>query len=253
MKGLRFFALVLGFTPLVAVAALSSDNGNTNCLEQSKVDQMFEQFEIMKTSARVNVDLCDSGSAAHALLRGLIFIKDLGAIHSDKTPFNSNWIGGEPYEFFRSRVKKIVLDDSSDCNGLSQIWPSERPQKIVRVCMKASKYDTLTVAEGLIHEARHLETREFAHAVCHDGEMRGKESCDTSYEMGGAYAVGVEFLIKIHQTERLDANVREQARAMAAKALRERFNISPFTMRTDIEVSSRKKENGGESSAVLAL
>ena len=63
--------------------------------------------------------------------------------------------------------------------------------------------------------------------MCLSGQNYRRESCDDSYEEGGAYAVGVEYLLHISQTTRLDRALRERARALAQTALRERFNTAP--------------------------
>lgn len=221
-------ALLLICAFLCFSATVSARAQSESCLDSKKVDYFFKEFEITKRSDQTNVDLCDSKSVAHTLIRGLIFLKELGELDSERTLLNNNWIVGSPYDFFRSRVKKIVLDDNADCVGLSQIWPSERTDKVIRLCTKATQYDTLILTEALVHEARHLETTEHAHAICRDGEMQGREACDPSYESGGAYAVGVEYLIKIHQTARLDSALREQAHQLAIKSLRQRFNVVPY-------------------------
>lgn len=200
-----------------------------SCLERKQVDAVMKEFTISKTSHGVNIDLCDSRSMAYVLVKSLMFVKGLGALNATKNSLNHNFIQGTPYEFFRERVKQIVLDDGEDCVGLSQIWPQERSQKIVRLCSKATGYDTLTLTEALMHEARHLEPNEHRHEMCLDGEMRGREACDSSYAEGGAYAVGIEYLIRISQTKHLAANLREQAKSLAARALQQRFNFTPTT------------------------
>jgi hypothetical protein len=210
------------------------------CLDGKQVEDMIREFNILKTSENINVDLCDSRSMVYTTIQGLLFLKNLGQLDPVDSRLNKNWMGSSPYEFFRARVKKIVLDDNSDCVGLSQVWPSERPMGIMHICTKATGYETLVVSEAMVHEARHLERENHDHAICISGELYNRESCDESYESGGAYAIGVEFLMKIYNTSRLDNVLREKAHAMADKALRERFNTAPAAL--SISVSMRPKE-----------
>ncbi len=212
----------------------------SSCLDTPTAHALFAEFQILKTTEKVNIDLCDQQSAASTVIKTLLFLKELGDLNAEQGPFIKNWLGASPYVFFKSRVKKIVLDDSKDCVGLSQVWPSERAQKVMHVCTKASQYEVLTLAEAFVHEARHLETFMHNHAVCITGENYGRESCDESFESGGAYAVGVEFLMRVHQSTQLDSRLREQAHQMALRALRERFNTTPSGLRTYVSLQERR-------------
>jgi hypothetical protein len=81
----------------------------------------------------------------------------------------------------------------------------------------------------------------YDHAVCISGENFDRASCDETYENGGAYAIGVEFLMKVSQTQRFDSALRERARTMAEKALRERFNTSPVTKTIQISAAVKSR------------
>jgi len=196
-----------------------------NCPDPQKILALSHEFEILKTSPRVNTEMCGGNSMLVTLAKSLGFLRELGNL--EPVPARSpDWIGASPYEFFKARVKKIVLDDGDDCVGLAQVWPSERAQGIIHLCTRARDYDSLVLSEALVHERRHLENEPHDHVTCWSGQNYRRESCDESYEEGGAYAVGVEYLMRISQTTRLDRPLRDRARELALTALRERFNTA---------------------------
>lgn len=192
------------------------------------------------------------------LAEALAFLETLPNAPTAKDEFDRNVLDAKPADFFKHRVRTIVVGaaDSSQCEGghLAFVSPSAREEKRMWVCPLTERYDVVTVSAALVHEARHEDGAEFDHQFCHSGPNKGKMACDESYEQGGSYAVGLEYLVKLARNPELPPEIRKQARAAAVRDFLSRFNVAPLDIRNGALL---EKEDGQlvfyDGSGLLAL
>ncbi|RYZ97319.1 MAG: hypothetical protein EOP11_22230, partial [Proteobacteria bacterium] len=186
----------------IAYAALPAA-AFAECLETKAVEGIRADFSLESPEgAPVTIDACDERSTAYAALRTLIFVKELPPLDLAKSEFNQNFITTSPYQFFKDRVKKLVIDERKDSEAcpderLAFVSPYMREDKKFWVCPNAANFGVITLSSAFIHEARHEEGGEYAHKVCATGAYANQLSCDQNYADGGAYAIGLEYLVKL--------------------------------------------------------
>lgn len=228
--------------PLAAFALLSilsltySPSAQAECLDTAATEAIKAEFSFEgPENTAVKLDLCNESSTGFAALRALQFMKELPALDLPKSEFNNNFIDTHPYAYFKARVKKIVLDERKDSEAcpdqrLAFVSPYMREEKKFWVCPNAANFGVITLSSAFIHEARHEDGGEFAHKMCAAGPYANQLSCDQSYADGGAYAIGLEYLVKLSRAEKLDPEIRERARSLAIADFLQRFNDLPLDL-----------------------
>lgn len=206
------------------------------CLDPARVrGELMKDFAFEGGGDVASGDLCDTSRLSNVTLAALLFLKDLGTLPENRDGFSAGVLNGKAYDYFKLRAKKIVLETNAsdeDCAGLMHVLPTDpREEGIVHVCPKATKYNMVVLATGLVHEARHLDGAEFSHQVCQAGIFAGGFSCDPSFEHSGSYAVGVEFDALLWRAKSLNPALREQARATAVVDILSHFNQLPLDLR----------------------
>ena len=223
------------FLALWSLLALSPAAARAECLDAKAVAALRAdiQFEAPEGAALPKYDLCEEGSTGYAAFRALLFLKELPPLALPKSEFNHNFIDGQPYDFFKARVKKIVVVEQKDNEAcadgrLAYVSPVWREEKMFWVCPNAANFGVITLGSAFIHESRHEEGAVFDHRECYKGPYARQFSCDQNYEAGGAYAIGLEFLVKLSRAEGLPAEIRRAARSLALADFLQRFNEAPL-------------------------
>ncbi|RZA09620.1 MAG: hypothetical protein EOP11_01125 [Proteobacteria bacterium] len=223
---------------LFVACALAPGLARAECLDAKAVEALRADFTLEAPEGiTLKIDLCDERSTAFAALRTLLFVKELPSLDQPKSEFNQNFISTSPYQFFKDRVKKLVLDERSDSDSctddrLAFVSSYMRAEKKFWVCPNAANFGVITLSSAFIHEARHEEGGEYAHKICSKGPYANQMSCDQSYEDGGAYAIGLEYLVKLSRAPNLSAEIRERARSLAMADFLQRFNDLPLGLRS---------------------
>lgn len=224
---------------------LRATDPNEKCLDAERLAREFRYDFRDPDDKPVSLEPCDSAKTSYAVAKALIFLKDLPASHVPKSQFNPNKIEGEPYDFLASRVRKVIVDDrqtSDECadGRLAFTHSFWREQKKIWICPAFRKAGDLQATSVLLHEARHLDGQEFNHVACHEGRMKNQMSCDQDYESGSAYAIGLEYLVKLTMNPGLDPAVRSEARRLAVLEFVSRFNDLPLDLERGALVQNEK-------------
>lgn len=209
------------------------------CLDAKRVTQeITSSIELLSPENKpLQPDLCNESSTAFHTLRALLFLRDIPAESLGVSEFNPGLIGSSPFNYFKSRVKKLVLDEapkSESCpdQRLAFVSPFSREEKKIWICSNSIHFDLVTLSSALMHESRHLDGAEFAHKPCLIGPYKDQFSCDDKYQDGGAYAIGLEFLVRLAKNSQLDHQLRERARQAAIVDFSQRFNTLPLDLQS---------------------
>lgn len=228
------FSFRLGALALLGAFVAMAGTARAACLDPARVrGEILKDFVVEGEADPAGGDLCDPNRLSNAAFTALLYLRDLGTLAENRDGFSAGVLAGKPYEYYKLRVKKIVLEtgvSDEDCAGLMHVLPTQRDEGIMHICPKATKYNVVVLATGLVHEARHLDGPEFAHQVCQAGLFAGGFSCDPSFEHAGSYAVGVEFDALLWRAPGLHPVAREQARANAVVDLLAHFNQLPLDL-----------------------
>ena len=238
----------LKFLPVLTLSLLSP-LAHAECLDATRFEkELLPEFTFVNAEGeKVKPDLCKEDSVGYHTVETLLFLKDLPSLKQPASPFNHNFLPESPFNFFRERVKKVVLDErpeSSECpdQRLAYVAPYAREEKRIWVCPKSLNYGLITFSSTLLHEARHVEGAEHNHRRCRDGLYAGENSCDEAYSSGAAYGVGLEYLVKLSREKSLPAEARESARRLAVMDFVQRFNEKPL----DLEAGLLLRKEGTE-------
>jgi WD40 repeat protein len=167
---------------------------------------------------------------AYRVVSAIIFTRSVfgsNIVAADK--FDQQIIHGSAYDFFERRVKKIQFESKGRgmCRGNVNAYVSYSDDGIMHICPCLANQDDLIISTALIHEARHFDG--YNHTTCNHGFYNGQaKSCDESYSEGGAYAAGVEYLVKVARAYNIDRSIRQNARALAIESLLDKFNELPL-------------------------
>lgn len=175
--------------------------------------------------------------------------------------FDPDVLEGSPYAFTRSRVRTIRFeneDTAPNCLNMGVVaFVDPALPKTIRVCPYADQLPSaLMAAHLLVHEARHIDGH--PHQLCSQGAFANQFSfaCDDSYEGGGSYSVGAEFYVKVLRSERVDPEVRREARYLALMDFLNRFNQLPFKLRKGALLKTKQGKllfyDGRELAPILA-
>jgi hypothetical protein len=234
----------LAFTLILTFAF--SAVAQAKCLDSSRIkNELSSKFEFVNERGQpVKPDLCSQNSTAFQTFSTLLFIKDIPAHELEKSDFNPGLIGSSPFEFFAARVKKIVVIEDSrseQCEDgrVAFVLPTSRSDKKIFICPSPGGVDQIVFSSALIHEARHLDGDEFAHRPCFSGTNKGALSCDDRYSDGGAYGIGLEFLVRLSKNPKIDSELRRRARQLAVVDFLQRFNELPLDIQSGALVRTR--------------
>lgn len=101
-----------------------------------------------------------------------------------------------PFKYFTSKVKELVVDDHCDSLDYAYVSPFDRNQNIIHLCPEIKKFNVYLLSAALLHEASHLNPNSYSHAVCKHGGWKNQDVCDDSEE-SGAYGLQIQFLKNI--------------------------------------------------------
>lgn len=242
--------IVLGLF-LFLVAPLSHSQ-EAQCPSAGDVAEVSKTFQIQeldtntKSWIRTSASACDSKSLAAKIISALVQIKNLPALAPLSGSWKSNIIGTSPYVFLSDRVKTIRIDthpNSSQCKKNNEnvlAYAGDAKAYLINICLLSDTSTVLTLMTSLLHEARHLlsaeeqklpihkDKKQFnSHVFCERGLLAHEFACDPSYDIGGSYAVGVEFLLKVSRTESVSFELRQKAHQEVVNYARTHFNKLP--------------------------
>lgn len=209
------------------------------CPSPAELAAVHADFQFLEPrgpdGAWVEADLsrCD-----HKIVAAVAYLRTLSGnlTRGSGDAFDPDLLEGDPYAFTRARVRTIRLeteDTAPNClnMGVVAFVDSAFPQTM-RVCPYADQLPSaLMAAHLLVHEARHIDGH--PHQLCTQGAFANQFSyaCDDSYEGGGSYATGAEFYVKVLRAEKIDPEVRREARHLALLDFLNRFNQLPFELK----------------------
>ncbi len=245
---MKVLFLILGFCACLHVEA-------KECLAQKDVDDVLSgiQIEEWNSSSWVrstSFELCNEEALVNTVLKSLTGLKSLPPLAALTGKMASNILGDSPFKFLADHVRTIRVDTQkhmAECQSESSralAFVNDGFSNTLYVCPLVQQGTSLGVFAALIHEARHLLSEVekvgvgarsgpvYAHSTCSHGLLSGSAGCDESYQVGGAYAVAVELLLKFSRTEALDSVLRQSAKSMALEQLLLHFNQLPGEMQT---------------------
>lgn len=188
--------------------------------------------------------ICDSQTLAYKVMAALDHLKSLPELAPAGVDFRRDFMTETPYSFFKRRVKNIRVDmdpASRICGVAGYVaYVSGAKTQTINICPLAGHLTRLALQSNLLHEAHHLSGSDATagpraiaahpHVLCLQGQAKGYDACDASYDGGGAYALQTEFLLKVARTPSLPAEDRQEARGLALSSLLDHFNQLPFPM-----------------------
>lgn len=251
---MKYWILVLFIVGAsLAFAETKPEKVKRDCFPEAELDSLHATIDLQTTNPKITddtVDFCDMTASLPKTYAALSFLKMYAQFPAPAAgSADQNILGSNVWSFFSSRIQKIIFtaDGEGLCgettNGLSfgaYVDPNSDPHT-AHVCDAIGKWDLLTVVATLVHEARH--TNGFEHVDCSRGPFtRATGSCDDTYSRKGAYAVGVEYKIKLSQNEKVDPILRAGARSLAVADLFSRFNEVPFGFK---EMAVLQDQRGG--------
>lgn len=210
---------VLLFITLPPSAATTNDEGTPIKFSTSDIKIVINGSE-----------LADDLLVVRKIRRTFAFLVGLGSL--PPSSLGVSVLGESPIRYLVNKVDKIVVELRDDCDGEAYVLPVERSagKKWIHVCRRAENLSVQALASVLLHEARHLDGAEHAHAVCNRGVRKNKRSCDNKLSDGGSYAVSAEFLSRLLLSEKIGAANKALIRRDLLINLYNRYNVLPFDL-----------------------
>lgn len=218
------------------------------CLDRDRTLRLNRLFDFRTYDPGVVDNLCDSKNPLYPMLKALMAMEDLPPLTGKTDAADQGIIRGSPFDFFRARVRRIIFEPTSQSYcaiiGRSHVsaYAGTFGSGIIHICRTFTEDPFIDQMSDLLHEARHLDSGVGTHVQCNHGSFLGLRGCDATYEEKGAYAVGLEFLLKLSRTESLPEAIRAEARAKAVTDFANRFNHPPL----DISAGALLLRENGE-------
>lgn len=245
-------AVIVLYFLFISLAGFSS-YGAGECLDENSVNKIAEKYGLkvstsQKTYKKINnVDLCDAkNSVEYRVFQAIIFLEDLKENQKrildelDTGLINTSFIA-----YFSSKPKSIIFDSPEEaiCQGSDTMGYADTKRGAIHICPSASKISVLKMAEVLIHESRHLDENGFEHVTCSQGIYKGtgNSACDSSFELGGAYAYSAEFFVRVSRALNVSDSLRNESRTLAYQTFLYHFDKMPLGLREGL---FSQEENG---------
>lgn len=241
-RGIIMWPKILFFKPVIVLLMLCSCATayaveKDLCLSQHLVKSMLSHFDITamdeankETKKYTEADRCDKDSFKKTIL-ALEEIKNVSdkEIKSDPDEKSINF-----FAFIKEKIKKITLTsaDSNMCdfNEVGVVFDTEKPDKIIRLCILNGKSSISQLATIIVHEARHMDG--YKHVKCSHGLYKSLSypECDVSYEEQGSHAYALSYMIRLHNILK-DKNEKFKIRRQVTQSVEYSFNNAPFGLK----------------------
>lgn len=236
-------------TTFAAGPSFASDE----CLDKNRITKILGEYRwkvqtSQKTYKKFDYkDLCDAkNSVEYRVFEAILFLEDLKENPTRKLDdLDSGMIKTSFIEYFKSKPKTIIFDSPQEeiCEGSDTMGYADTRRGALHICPSAGKVSALKMAEVLVHESRHLDESGFEHVTCSQGVYKntGHAACDSSFELGGAYAYTAEFFVRVSRALNVSDAVRAESRSLAYATYLYHFDKMPLGLKEGL---FSQEENG---------
>lgn len=220
-----------------------------DCLDRAELSAVERDFTITSEDAVPNYVHCYRTNQRYVVSKALYDLKKLGRLMRAQPEFDPGHLTENPYEFFRERVREIVLvtAESRSCQAGGSLFRKNEDLRAERkrlyVCPGLTEMKPPDIVRTFIHESRHNDGERYDHVPCETNKKTGEDlRCDPSYEFGGAYGVELELAIRIAFSRELNSVLVNSAKRSAAYTALNKFNARPLGIRDGVVLKTADGE-----------
>lgn len=207
------------------------------CLSPSLVKSILSRFDITaiddigkETKKYAVADKCDKD----AFKKTILALEQIKTVSDQKIKTDPDEKNIDFFAYTIEKVKKIILmpDNSSLCgfNEGGVVLDSEKPDKIIRLCVTNGKTSVTEMAMMIVHETRHMDG--YKHVKCSHGLYKSLSfpECDVSFEEQGSHAYALSYMLRLHNTLK-DKDDKFIVRTLISELVENSFNNVPFGLK----------------------
>lgn len=231
--------LNLVFLTSAATCFAKSDEVGFKCVPKAKAQSLWSYFTFRTNhpSYLKTFEPCNERSPFTKVIASLIFIKEHAKLPHVDSALDQNILGEDAWKFLVSRINTIEFETNENhtCGETYRVPGGKTGaaafvryyKPTMHICDHIADYPVPLIAGMLIHEARHTEG--FRHTTCIRGifKSNGAPACDASVTTEGAYAVEVEYSLRMLARVDFDQEIRDLLKYDVNRNLANHFNIAP--------------------------